>query len=253
MFRPRSDHVPGPRALLGALLFICHLLHLRDARNVRFRAREDSGWRAHPLFLVPLFFTSIVYWVATLVRVRAKQNLEPRAFICGGILSGINSNNSINTGRIFASSCAAFYENATRRRTEMADEAPPQTTRATRRPSEWSMADTCCAHADAPTLLAFAIIFGFIVLIVRIHHGVDGSRVAPFLVLVGGFWILALLTVPILSANAMASERINERLGAILTTPLTTSEILEEWLDPVQRWIGFLVKPMLALFVVEAW
>jgi chromate transport protein ChrA len=63
---------------------------------------------------------------------------------------------------------------------------------------------------------------------------------------------LALLTVPIQSANAVASERINERLGAILTTPLTAREILDEWLAPIGRWIQFLTRPLIVVFVVEA-
>jgi len=61
-----------------------------------------------------------------------------------------------------------------------------------------------------------------------------------------------LLTLPIQSANAVASERINERLGAILTTPLTAREILDEWLAPVRRWTQFLVRPLVVIFAVEA-
>jgi len=100
--------------------------------------------------------------------------------------------------------------------------------------------------------LAIAIIVGFIILIFVFVTILMDPKSTPFLVLIGGFWILGLLTVPILSANAVASERMNERLGAILTTPLTSTEILNEWLGPVQRWIGFLVRPMIALVVIDA-
>jgi hypothetical protein len=80
----------------------------------------------------------------------------------------------------------------------------------------------------------------------------DPKSGGAFMVVVGGLWILALLTVPIQSANAVASERINERLGAILTTPLTAREILDEWLAPIGRWVQFLTRPMIVVFVVEA-
>ena len=80
----------------------------------------------------------------------------------------------------------------------------------------------------------------------------DPKSGGAFIVVVGGLWILALLTVPIQSANAVASERMSERLGAILTTPLTAREILDEWLAPIRRWNQFLARPLIVVFVVEA-
>ena len=104
-----------------------------------------------------------------------------------------------------------------------------------------------------PNLLAFAIIFGVIVLIALIGNVfVNPKSGGAFVVVIGGLWTLALLTVPIQSANAVASERMNERLGPILTTPLTAREILDEWLGPVRRWIQFLVRPLVVIFAVEA-
>jgi len=50
----------------------------------------------------------------------------------------------------------------------------------------------------------------------------------------------------------VASERINERPSAILTTSLTASEILNEWLAPVRRWIKFIARPLIILILVEA-
>jgi len=117
---------------------------------------------------------------------------------------------------------------------------------------EWSLTGFLFARMQVPTLLAFAIIVGFLVFIFVFITVLMDPKSAPFLIVASGFWILALLTVPILSANAVASERMNERLGAILTTPLTITEILNEWLSPVQRWIQFLVRPLLVLFAVEA-
>ena len=109
------------------------------------------------------------------------------------------------------------------------------------------------ARMQVPHVLAFAIILGVIVLIALVANiMLDPKSGGAFVVVVGGLWILALLTVPIQSANAVASERISERLGAILTTPLTAREILDEWLAPIGRWIQFLTRPLIVVFVVEA-
>jgi hypothetical protein len=96
------------------------------------------------------------------------------------------------------------------------------------------------------------MILGSIVFIFLFFGMFMDPKSTPFFVIVAGFWILALLTLPIQSANAVASERMNERLGAILTTPLTGAEILQEWLAPVRRWIQFLIRPLAVLFVMEA-
>jgi hypothetical protein len=117
----------------------------------------------------------------------------------------------------------------------------------------WSLGAFLMARMQIPNVLAFAVIFGFIVLIALVANVVlDPKSGGAFFVVVSGFWILALLTVPIQSANAVASERINERLGAILTTPLTAREILDEWLAPIRRWIQFLTRPLIVVFVAEA-
>jgi len=118
---------------------------------------------------------------------------------------------------------------------------------------DWSLWGFLMARMQVPNVLAFAIIFGVIALIVLVASVMlDPKSGGAFMVVVGGLWILALLTVPIQSANAVASERINERLGAILTTPLTAREILDEWLAPIGRWVQFLTRPMIVVFVVEA-
>ena len=118
---------------------------------------------------------------------------------------------------------------------------------------DWSLWGFLMARMQVPNVLAFAIIFGVIVLIVLVASVMlDPKSGGGFMVVVGGLWILALLTVPIQSANAVASERINERLAAILTTPLTSREILDEWLAPIRRWIQFLIRPLIVVFVTEA-
>ena len=118
---------------------------------------------------------------------------------------------------------------------------------------EWSLGGYLMARMQVPNVLAFAIIIGVIVLIALIANvAFDPKSGGAFVIVVSGLWILALLTVPIQSANAVASERINERLGAILTTPMTAREILDEWLAPIRRWIQFLTRPLIVVFFAEA-
>ena len=112
--------------------------------------------------------------------------------------------------------------------------------------------DSCSPKMQVPSLISVAIIIGFLVFIIMFFSALMDPKSMPFYIIVGGLWILALLTIPIQSANAVASERINERLGAILTTPLTSAEILNEWLAPVRRWTSFLVRPLIGVFVIEA-
>ena len=116
----------------------------------------------------------------------------------------------------------------------------------------WSLGSFLFARMQVPNLLAFAIIFGFIIFIILFFGALMDPKSTPFFLIIGAFWLLALLTIPILSTNAVASERTNERLGAVLTTPLTGVEILDEWLAPVRRWTQFLVRPLVVLFVMQA-
>jgi hypothetical protein len=116
----------------------------------------------------------------------------------------------------------------------------------------WSPGSFLLAKQQIPNVLAFGMIFGVIALIALVTNiALDPKSGGAFIVVVGGIWILAALTVPIQSANAIASERINERLPAILTTPMTAREILDEWLAPVRRWIQFLMRPMLVIVLLE--
>ena len=117
----------------------------------------------------------------------------------------------------------------------------------------WSLGAFLLARMQVPTVLSFAIIFSVIALLVLITDVILNPKSGGgFYFVVGALWILALLTIPIQSANAVASERMNERLGAILTTPMTAREMLHEWLGPVRRWIKFLIRPLIVLFVIEA-
>jgi ABC-type transport system involved in multi-copper enzyme maturation permease subunit len=117
----------------------------------------------------------------------------------------------------------------------------------------WSPGSYLMARQQVPHVLAFAMIFGVIVVLILIGHMMlDPKSGSGFVFIVSAIWILGLLTVPIQSANAVASERMNERLGAMLTSPLAATEILREWLGPVGRWTKFLVRPLVVIFAIEA-
>ena len=69
---------------------------------------------------------------------------------------------------------------------------------------------------------------------------------------VHALWLLTALLVPVTAVNALTSERTNQTLDVLLTTPLTGAEILEqkaEW----ARQLGRLLACLFALvFVLEA-
>jgi ABC-type transport system involved in multi-copper enzyme maturation permease subunit len=117
----------------------------------------------------------------------------------------------------------------------------------------WSPMGFLFARMQVPGLLSFAIISGFIVLIILMGNVMmDPKSGGAFSFVIYALWILALVTVPIQSANSVASERMNERMGAILTTPLTAREILKEWQAPVRRWIQFLTRPLVVVMASGA-
>jgi ABC-type transport system involved in multi-copper enzyme maturation permease subunit len=205
------------------------------------------------LFVVPMFFTGIIYLGATLVLlVRAKQNLGPRAFIHRQNPFGHQFKQLDQYWKDLRKLVRALLRKRDKEASALAEEVLRKQLGKLGDERQWSLGGFLLARMQVPTLLAFAIILGFIILIFVFITILMDPKSAPFLVLIGGFWILGLLTIPILSANAVASERMNERLGAILTTPLTSTEILNEWLAPVQRWIGFLVRPLIALVLIDA-
>jgi len=200
------------------------------------------------------FFTVIIYSVATLVfLIRAKQNLEPRAFVQRRNPFGHQFKQLDQYWKDLRKLVRGLLRKRDKEASAIAAEVLRKQLGQLGDDREWSLGGFLLARMQVPTLLAFAIIIGFLVILYVFFTVLLQPGSAPFTVLVCGFWILALLTIPILSANSVATERMNERLGAILTTPLTSTEILNEWLAPVQRWIGFLARPLLAIIVMEAW
>jgi ABC-type transport system involved in multi-copper enzyme maturation permease subunit len=204
--------------------------------------------------LVPVFFKAFVYLLLTwLFLARAKQILEQRAFIQRRNPFGHQFKQLDQYWKDLRKLLRAISRKRDREAYADAEQVVQRGLGAAGDRHGWSLGGFLLAKMQVPNLLAFAIIFGSIVLVVFIANVMlDPKSGGAFSVVVGGLWILALLTVPIQSANAVASERMSERLDPILTTPLTASEILGKWLSPVRRWIQFLVRPLIVVIVVEA-
>ena len=199
-----------------------------------------------------LFAPALVYLFITLAFLfRAKQILEPRAFVHG-------RNPFAHEFKVmdqYWKDVHKLMRALLRKRDKEASVLARQVIqRQLQSPGTqaWSPGSFLLARMQVPGLLAGSAILGSIVLIFTGFNIWMDSKSASLFVIVGGFWIIAMLTIPIQSANAVASERINERLGPLLTTPLTGQEILAEWLAPIQRWIVFLMRPLAAVFLLEA-
>ncbi len=205
-------------------------------------------------FLFPIGFKAIVDLVMTwLFLLRAKQILEARAFIQRRNPFGQQFKQLDQYWKDLRKLLRAILRKRDREAHAIAAQVVQRGLGVKGDERIWSLEGFLLAKMQIPNVLAFAIIFGVIVLIALTANLVlDPKSGGAFVVAVGGLWILALLTVPIQSANAVASERMNERLGPILTTPLTAREILDEWLAPLRRWIQFLARPLIVIFAVEA-
>ncbi|MFW6162758.1 MAG: hypothetical protein ACODAJ_08290 [Planctomycetota bacterium] len=66
-------------------------------------------------------------------------------------------------------------------------------------------------------------------------------------------WVLSALSVTVMSANAIVSERVHQTLDVLLTVPIRGRDILKQKLRGVRRLIGVLLVPFLSIFVLEAW
>jgi ABC-type transport system involved in multi-copper enzyme maturation permease subunit len=219
-------------------------------------------WLPFRLWLVPVAvpypfsnpFNLFVYLIPTvLFLVRAKQILETRAFVQRRNPFAQQFKQLDQYWKDVRRLLRAILRKRDREAYADAQQVVRRGLRALNDRGHWSPGAFLMARMQVPHVLSFAIIFGVIALIALLGNLLlDPKSGGAFVVVVGGLWILGLLTVPIQSANAVASERMNERLGPILTTPLTAAEILREWLGPVERWIQFLVRPLMVIFAVEA-
>ncbi len=202
--------------------------------------------------LLPMSLSASIYLVPTALFLwRAVENLEPRAFVRGRNPFAQQFKQLDQYWRDLRKLVRAILRKRDQEAYSMAKQVVRN--RAGWGGDNWSLSGFLFAKMQVPTILAIAVIIGFVVFIVLFFSVMmDPKASMPFSFFVAALWILALLTIPIQSANAIASERINERLNAMLTTPLTGTELLNEWLGPVQRWIQFITRPLFVLFFVEA-
>lgn len=218
------------------------------------RPSRVIGPSAPGLFVIfPVFFNGLGYMVpTTLFLVRAKQNLEARAFSQRHNPFGQQFKQMDHYWRDMRKLTRAILRKRDTEAHALAQQVVRSQLGTVEDERQWSLTGFLFAKMQVPNLIAFAIIIGFLVFIILFFSALMDPKSMPFYIIVGGLWILALLTIPIQSVNAVASERTNERLGAILTSPLTSREILNEWLAPVRRWTRFMVRPLIVVFVVEA-
>jgi len=202
--------------------------------------------------LLPMSLSASIYLVPTALFLwRAVENLEPRAFVRGRNPFAQQFKQMDQYWRDLRKLVRAILRKRDQEAYSMAQQVVRN--RAGWGGDNWSLSGFLLAKMQVPNLLAFAVVAGFVVFIVLFFSVMlDPKASMPFSFFVAALWILALLTIPIQSANAIASERINERLSAMLTTPLTGRELLNEWLAPVRRWIQFVTRPLIVLFFVEA-
>lgn len=205
------------------------------------------------MFIFPLLTMVGVYLVVTFVLLlRARLILEPRAFLQRRNPFAQQFKQVDQYWKDVRKLTRALLRTRDREAHVLAEQVIRRQTESDFTPHRWSPGGFLLSGMQVPNLLAFSIIVGFIVFIFLFFSMMIDAKNAALYVVTYGLWILALLTLPIQSANAVASERMNERLGPILTTPLTAPEILEDWMIPVRRWIQFLTRPLLVLFALEA-
>jgi ABC-type transport system involved in multi-copper enzyme maturation permease subunit len=204
-------------------------------------------------YIFPLFFNGVGYFVpTTLFLVRARQNLEARAFAQRQNPFARQFKQIDHYWKDIRKLMRAILRKRDKEAYAMAQQVVRSQLGVVEDQQQWSLTGFLFAKMQVPNLIAFAVIIGFLVFIVMFFSALMDPKSMPFYIIVAGLWILALLTIPIQSVNAVASERTNERLGAILTSPLTIREILDEWMAPVRRWTSFLVRPLMFIFLVEA-
>ncbi len=206
------------------------------------------------LFFVPLVGTAVIYLAPTLFFLaRARHVLETRAFVQRRNPFGHQFKKLDQYWKDLRKLLRALSRRRDGEAIALAEQVIRKELGVTGDSRPWSLGEFLLMRMQVPNLLAWGIILGMIVLIILATSVfLDPKSGGGFGFVIGALWIVVLLTVPIQSANAVASERMSERIGPILTTPLTAREILDEWLAPVRRWSQFLARPLFVVFAIEA-
>ena len=206
-------------------------------------------------FLLPLIITLLLFNVlpTLLFLLRAKQHLEVRAFVERRNPFGYQFKQFDQYWQDLRKLVRGILRARDQRAHAIAEQVIRRQLGEVVDPRAWSLGGFLLARMQIPGMLAWSIIIGFMVLIFMLGSGILHTESTPIPFVVAGVWGLALVTIPIQSANVIARERMNDRLNVVLATPLTGPEILNDWLTPVRRWIRFLARPLLVLFLLEAW
>lgn len=93
-----------------------------------------------------------------------------------------------------------------------------------------------------------ALLFG----LMAATGGIRTSRVAALSALIGLFWVIAVLGTAVRSATLFAGERSQSTLDVLLTTPMRASEMLEEKVKALQRFMIVLATPLLTSYCIHA-
>jgi ABC-type transport system involved in multi-copper enzyme maturation permease subunit len=91
--------------------------------------------------------------------------------------------------------------------------------------------------------------------IIGVHQGVRAwdlqSAVIPLIIAILG--TLAVLSLSVVAANAFVSERVNQTMEVLLTTPLSAREIVRQKARMLGRFRWVLAVPLMTFFAIEAW
>ncbi len=97
---------------------------------------------------------------------------------------------------------------------------------------------------EVPILLVW--LFGY-------YGGYDRGQRIELSVMLYFLWMIAAFGILLQSVSAISTERMNQTLEVLLTTPLEAREIIQQKLRPIWRLCYVLLVPFLTIFLLEAW
>ena len=80
------------------------------------------------------------------------------------------------------------------------------------------------------------------------NTGLEGATILMFLL-----WVIAALLISVTSTSLIASERSHETLDVLLSTPITSRELIRQKFRGVRRLMLMLAVPLLTVVFFEAW
>lgn len=99
-------------------------------------------------------------------------------------------------------------------------------------------------------VLEFPIVLVCLLIVIIGHRRMQLEEVSVMLFFL---WLIAVLLVSVMSASLVAGERSRETLDVLLTTPMTSREIILQKAQGIRRLMIVLLVPFLTLFFFETW